>query len=257
MAGFFIFMYLLSKLTTRVYLSFAVMLGMAAWLHAPAWASSYNADAVQKQIPEASLQARAHQEVAHDWLRITMQLQLSDASQPALSAELNQRLSEAMDKARAEAGTNIHVRSGRYQVWPVTDDTGSITNWRGKAELYLESSDFDAVSQLAAQLGSDAAIASLEFSVAPETRAQIENALLENAVDQFLERAGRLAKALGYTSYRLNQISLGGSGDHYAPVVRRSFDASVAMAQAVPVEGGTESISLTVQGSIYLFDLEK
>lgn len=221
------------------------------------WSLSARADtethsATGHERPEASLQARVHQEVAQDRLRITMQVQLSDASQSALATSLNQHLSKALDTAKAKAGEDIRVQSGSYQIWPATDDKGSITNWRGKGDIHLESADFDAVSELAGELGPDMVIAGLNFFVSPEKRAKVENDLLENAIGQFRERAQRVAEAFGYASYELHQVDLGG-GDHYAPTTAlRAADSSVAMSQAMRFEGGTETISLTVQGSVYL-----
>ncbi|HLR13318.1 MAG TPA: SIMPL domain-containing protein [Burkholderiaceae bacterium] len=239
---------------SRARRSLIAMFSLMAALAAPALADTAEQASASQDQPTASLQASASQEVAQDWLRITLQAQVSDASRQNVSSELNKQLDQALTTAREHAGQDIRVQSGNYQVWPATDDKGNITTWRGRGDIHLESADFDAVSQLAGELGDDMAVAGMDFSVSPKKRAEIENDLLEEAVQQLLDRASRLATAFGYASYRLREVSLGGGGNQYAPVARQMADASSLKAQSIAVEGGTEVISLSVQGSVYLLD---
>src|SRR3546814_13703368 len=48
---------------------------------------------------------------------------------------------------------------------PMSDKDGKISNWRGRGEIFLESSDFAAASELASTLSDRMPIANLGFSV--------------------------------------------------------------------------------------------
>ncbi|MFA5521542.1 MAG: SIMPL domain-containing protein [Castellaniella sp.] len=210
--------------------------------HARAW----------REAPQASLQAQAVAEVAHDTVRITLAAELADASRQVVSDRLAGALAHALEATRDQQ--LVKVTSGQYRVWPMNDREGQVSNWRGLGELHLESGDFDAASRLAATLGSDMAITSVVFFVSDRERAAQEAALLEQAARAFQDRARALARAMGYEGYRLRSVDLGGSGARFNANMRSMQPqmALMAAADSVPLEGGTETITVSVQGSVWL-----
>ncbi|MFA7669529.1 MAG: SIMPL domain-containing protein [Burkholderiaceae bacterium] len=203
------------------------------------------------KYPYASLRAEAVTEVARDTVRITIAAEESDSSQAAVARALTEKVDSVMKQARGHEG--IKTYSGNYQVWPMNDEDGRISNWRGRAEIILESTDFEAVSKLASEVADRMPITNLAFSVAPRERARHESELLQEAATAFRERAEALTKAFGYESYSIREIQLGGAGAAYQPERRMMAMAAVAdAAVSVPLEGGTERISLSVQGTIFL-----
>jgi len=199
--------------------------------------------------PQASLQAEAAAEVSQDTVRITLATELSDVSQAAVAQALSKTLDEAMRKAKGHE--RIKASSGNYRVWPMNDKDGKITNWRGRGEIVLESTDFAAASELASSLSDTMPVANLAFSVSPKARAAKEAALLEQAAQAFRERAQALTEAFGYSGYDIKEINLGGSGARYEAAPRMMAMAAGAKAN-VPLEAGTEIVSVSVQGSIFL-----
>jgi predicted secreted protein len=199
--------------------------------------------------PQASLQAEAAAEVSQDTVRITLATEISDASQAAVAQALNKTLDEVMQKAKWHE--RIKASSGNYRVWPMNDKDGKITNWRGRGEIVLESADFAAASELASSLSERMPIANLAFFVSPKARAAKEAALLEQAAQAFRDRAQALTTAFGYTAYDIKEINLGGSGAQYEAAPRVMAMAAGAQSK-VPLEAGTEMVSVSVQGSIFL-----
>src|SRR5690606_4118956 len=126
-----------------------------------------------------------------------------------------------------------------------------ISNWRGRGEIVLESSDFAAASELAAKFTAQMPISNLSFSVSPEARAKQEEVLLESAAQAFRDRAQALASAFGFNDYAIKEIDLGGAGTRFEAAPRMMM-AKAADAGAVPLEGGTERVTVTVRGSIFL-----
>lgn len=206
------------------------------------------------KYPQATLQAQAATEVAHDRVRVTLAAEISDESQDAISSSLSATLRQATKVAR-ENTDDIKVTSGSYRIWPMNDKQGHISNWRGRGEIYLESGNFEATSKLAARLSDDLAIASMSFFVSPQERARQEEELLAQAAAAFQKRAQALTKALGYADYRIRSVDLGGAGVQYESAPRMAaMSASYKAADSVPLEGGTETINVSVNGSIYLLE---
>lgn len=207
--------------------------------------------AATTKYPYASLRAEAVTEVAQDTVRITLAAEVRDSEQAEVAAALSRTVDSVMQQVKGKEG--IKAYSGNFQVWPMNDKDGRISNWRGRAEIVLESMDFEAASKLAAEVADRMPISNLAFSVAPRERARYEAELLQEAATAFRERAEALAQAFGYESYSIREVQLGGAGASYQPEARRMMAMAAAdAAVAVPLEGGTERISLSVQGTIFL-----
>lgn len=208
----------------------------------------------KSQWPQATLQAQASAEVQQDTVRITLAAELSDASQAAVAERLSKTLEDVM--ADAKGHDKIKATSGNYRVWPKNDQDGKISDWRGRGEIILESSDFAAASQLASDLSDRMPIANLDFSVSPKARAEQEAALLAEAAQAFKDRARELSQAFGYADYAIKEVNLSGAGARYYDAAPRGVAMAAAKA-AVPLEAGTETVSVSVQGSIFLRSAQK
>lgn len=236
----------------------ALALCAAALSMASPYALAQDADRPSERspgLPLASLNAQVFETVAQDTVTIVLAAQVSEANQEAAVRKLTTALDSVMKQAKAQQ--KVEARSGNYRVWPHTDKQGAISNWRGTAEVVLESSDFAAASKLASQLSDRMPIADMSFSVSRALRAEREQALLADAAQAFQTRAQAVAKSFGFTSYRIKNVEVGGSG-YMPPPMPRMAMASASFAEKavadVPVEPGTETISLSMQGSIYLLE---
>src|SRR5690554_884104 len=238
------------SLTVRKYFLSVALMAVSGAVALPAYAQE--AQHKKQQWPQASLQAEASAEVVQDTVRITLASELSDSSQAAVANVLSKTLEDVMIDAKGH--NKIKVSSGNYRIWPMNDQDGKISNWRGRAEIVLESQDFAAASRLASDLNERMPIANLQFSVSPKARAEKEAALLTQAAQAFRDRAQALAQAFGYAGYAIKEINLGGSGTHYESAPRMLAMSAKA---DVPLEAGTETVSVSVQGSIFLNSAQK
>lgn len=221
------------------------MLGFAA----SAGAHGDRHDGRHGHAPQASLHAQASAEVAQDTVQIVLAADLRADTQTAAAEALNTRLDAVMQQAKGQEG--IEARSGSYRIWPSTGQDGKIAEWRGRAEIILSSKDFVAASRLAGDLGDRMPISGISFSVSTEARAATEQKLLSEAVDAFKARAQALTEALGFASYRYGSIELGGGGYMPSPMPRMMM-AKADESVAAPLEGGTETVSVSVSGTIRL-----
>lgn len=225
-------------------------LGLALAMLAAPGLSAADSPEARVKYPYASLQAEAVTEVVRDTVRLTLAAEESAQSQADVAAALTQKVDSVMKEVRGKEG--IKAYSGNFRVWPMSDKDGVISNWRGRSEIILESTDFEAVSRLAADVSDRMPIADMSFFVAPRERARHEAELLQEAATAFRERAEALTKAFGYESYSIREIQLGGAGASYRPEGHRMMAMAADAAKSVPLEGGTEQISLSVQGTIFL-----
>jgi len=238
------------RVSRYVALASAVVASLSLLAVRPALAE--NVAAAETRFPYASLRAEASTEVARDAVRLTLAAEVSEATQSAVAAVLAEKVESVMAHLKGKDG--VKVSTGNFQVWPMSNREGEISNWRGRAEVLLESTDFEAVSKLAAAVADRMPIGNISFFVSPVVRARHEAQLLQQAADAFRARAQALADAFGFSSYSIREIALGGDGAAYQPEGKRMMAMAVAAdaAPAVPLESGTERISLSVQGTIFL-----
>ncbi len=96
------------------------------------------------------LQAEAQREVQNDLLNATLFIELNDASPAALANAVNKSVNDALRIARDYK--SVRVRSGNNQTMPVYAKGNVLQGWRGRAEIRLESRDFEAASALIGKL---------------------------------------------------------------------------------------------------------
>lgn len=235
-----------------------VAAGMAFVL--PAIGQVQDADAYRVRThkwPQANLQAEVSTEVAQDTVQITLATEVSGSDQSSVTKALTAALDNAMKNAKDN--TNVKVSSGNYRVWPMNDRDGKISNWRGRGEILLESTDFVAASELASSFSDSLPVVNVQFSVSPQARAKQEQDLLAQAAEAFHNRAQSLTQALGFSVYTLREINLSGSGAQYRSAPQRMMSVVMDAAEnsSLPLEGGTEEITVSIQGSIFLQPIQK
>ena len=198
----------------------------------------------------ASFQVEVSRMVAND--RVTAVLAASaEAKDPTrCAAEVNDAMRWALSQARGKAG--VSVRSGGYSTQPIHDDEGHLTHWRASQELLLDSSDIESVIGIASALQERLALTSLSFGISPGLRKRTEDALIEEALADFRERADLVRRSLGLASWRVHEVSIGAS-HALRPVASRSLRALNSMQSApVAAEPGSSRVVVHVQASIAL-----
>jgi predicted secreted protein len=238
----------------KLMLALALCAGACA-LALPAVAQSGpETPSAQEQWPQASLRAEASAQIAQDTVKITLATELNGASQAAVAKLLNTTLESVMKQAKGNA--KVKATSGNYRVWPMSNEKGEISDWRGRAEILLESEDFAAASELASQFTDRMPISNLAFSVSPQARAKQEEMMLTEAAQAFRNRAQAVTDAFGFARYSIRNMDLSGSGAQYDQAQPR-FMAMAAEKSSVPLEGGTEWVTVSIQGSIFLYSTKK
>jgi predicted secreted protein len=225
-----------------------VVLASMCWL-------TFGASAQISQQPfinVISFEASATSEVPTDTLTITLFTEEQGPDPTELAARVNTRIEQALATAKNDPAVEAH--SGNYQTNPLYDRANQITGWRIRAELVLESRDFKRVAALAGRLQPALKLAGMTFSLSPAAREKAESALLTEALDKYQKKAQVIARALGFPGYTLSQVSVRSDGQVVHPVAFRQMAVSqmAEAAPAVPAEGGKNTVTMIVAGSVVL-----
>lgn len=188
--------------------------------------------------------------VANDRMHATMRAEVEAPVATAGANEVNAKIAAALTRAKAVAG--VETRTAGYSTWQITEK-GKPPRWRVVQSLVLEGSDFAQLATLVTRLQDDGLLMSnMNFGVRPETRRKAEDAMTQQAIKAWQQRAELAAAALGYSTWRPGRVTVG-TGD-YAPPPSPMFRAQASPAGMAPVavEGGTTDITVTVTGEAIL-----
>lgn len=201
--------------------------------------------------PVLTISASATRAVANDRMHAVMRAEADNADAAAAANDVNARIARALSRARAAAG--IDARTAGYSSYQVSE-ANRPTRWRVSQTLVLEGGDFVALSGLVSKLqgGDGLLLSSLDFTVSPAARREVEDALTQQAIRSWQQRAQLAAQAFGANSFRTGRVTIQ-TNDIGGP--RPMFKAGgVAAASVAPVsvEGGTTDVTVTVSGEAIL-----
>jgi len=199
---------------------------------------------------QVRLQSQQTEAVSNDTMHVSMNSYAEMQDPAKLAAKINNDMEWALQQARQVQG--VKINTGSYQTWPITRKEVT-TGWRGQQDLVLESADTETLSRLVGQLQDRLQIKSMSFTVSDEKRAEVENRLIDAALDSFKQRAGIIGDNLKASGFRIVEINVNSSTQR-PPMLRQAKMATMSMeaSDAVAVEGGESDVSVTVNGTIEL-----
>lgn len=201
------------------------------------------------------LAVSASRVVDNDLSVATLYVERDGKTQPELATAINESMAWALSVARKTPG--IKLQTTQYTTWPMHADNGTtITGWRGRQSLRLETPDASALAGLVAALQEKMAVESMGFSVSTARQDALETELTREALEKFGSRANQVAAALGRPGYRLLKLDLGNVGGPPSPVLYRGVMAMADRAMAAPppvqMEAGEQTMTVSASGLIQL-----
>lgn len=201
--------------------------------------------------PLVELSAEASRPAPNDLFRATVFAEATGTTGAEAARQVNAQIAAGLATAKGQSA--IKVQTGSSHTWANYGKGGKIDGWRMRSELQLESRDQAALSDLLGRLQASLGVASLGAQPAPETRKQVEEGAVRDAIAAFQERAKVIAGALG-KPYCIKQLNVS-SGDRMPMPMFKVAAAPMARdASPMPVEGGESAVSVTVSGQIELAD---
>lgn len=197
------------------------------------------------------LAAEASLPAANDLLRATLYSEASGANPAELARRVGGETAAALKLARSRPG--IKVQSGAQSTYPVYGPGQKLEGWRMRSEIVLEAKDLEAASALIGQLQAmRLALAGVHLLPSPETRRQVGDDAVREALRAFEQRAALVAGHFG-KAWKIRQLNVGQGGGPM-PMPRGIRAAMVAEAAAMPLEAGESQVSASVGGQIELAD---
>ncbi len=177
------------------------------------------------------LAAEARRDVPNDTLNATLFTEEAHADPARLARQLNDKVAAAL--RLAPGVSQVKTSSGTLSTWPVYEANNRLTGWRGRAEVRLESRDFEKAAQLIGRLQSGMQVGQVSFSVSPAARKAAEAVLIPEAMQVFRDKALLVTQTLGAKDYRLVTATVDSQQSGAAPLFRAP---RMAAGQALAVE---------------------
>ena len=201
-----------------------------------------------------SLTSSASVEVTKDLLSVAFSTSRDGADAGLVQSQLKQALDAALNEARKVARPGqVEVQAGNFSLYPRYSPKGTINGWTGSTELLVEGRDLQAIGQLTGRV-TTMTIARVGYNLSRELREKIEGDVAAQAIGRYRAKAAEVAKLFGYAGYTVREINLA-SGEPvvYAPMQSLRVKAMSAGAdEALPVEPGKGSVSVTVSGTVQM-----
>ncbi|MEB3766191.1 SIMPL domain-containing protein [Acinetobacter sp. MD2] len=202
-----------------------------------------------------NLQATASRQVQNDEMQVVLYIEKSNKQPAALATEVTQIMNQALNTAKAYP--QVKTTTGTQTTQPIYDDKNKLKEWRSRAELRLEGTDFKAVSELVSQLQNNFQTQSIQFNVSDNLRRKVENELMIEASKQFQQRAESLTKVWNKTNYQLVNLNINSQNNNYPQayfranlMLKASADSEAAPAQNMAA--GETKFNVTADGAIQL-----
>lgn len=199
------------------------------------------------------LAAEAGRPAANDMVRASVYSEASGSNPADLARQVNGNIGEALKLIREKKG--VTVKSGNQSTYPIYTQSRKIDGWRMRCELLIESRDFGAVSELLGRLQQmRLAVGDITQMPSPETRRQVEDEAMREAIRAFQNRAAVVAEQLG-KGWKIKQMHINQGGGSPVPIMRGARAAMLAAdAAPAPIEAGESTITTHVTGQIELED---
>lgn len=199
------------------------------------------------------LAAEASRPAANDMVRASVYSEASGSNPADLARQVNGNIGEALKLIREKKG--VTVKSGNQSTYPIYTQSRKIDGWRMRSELLIESKDFGAVSELLGRLQQmRLAVGDIAQMPSPETRRQVEDEAMREAIRAFQNRAAVVAEQLG-KDWKIKQMHINQGGGSPVPIMRGARAAMLAAEAApAPIEAGESTITTNVSGQIELAD---
>ena len=199
-----------------------------------------------------NIQAEAARKVSNDEMHAVLYIEKSNKQPAELAVQITQLMNQAM--ASAKKYPQVKVETGSQTTYPIYDnDSRKLKEWRGRAEIQIESTDFKAASQLVSELQQNFQTQSINFSVSDAQRKKVENELMVEASKNFQQRALTLSQAWNKSGYNLVNLNLNTNNSYPQPIMMRASMAKFSDAEAADaqdVAAGESKITVNANGTI-------
>lgn len=199
-----------------------------------------------------ALSAEADAEIDNDLMVATLLVQAQNSDPAALADRINGDMDWALGQLDEFPG--IERRTLDYQTRPryEGDRQQRVIGWSASQALELRVSDAELAADAIARLQERLQLVGMYWTTLPFTRRQVENRLIEEALNAFRDRALLVQQTMNSGGYRIVEMRIGDRDDGTGYRQRGFAMEADARVAAPSFEGGTSRITMRVDGRIQL-----
>lgn len=205
------------------------------------------------------INATESREVDQDLLIATLRIESENESNKFVQNEVNTAMAKALEMAKEYEDVKAITRG--YNVHSYDKNSGKRNMprndvWKAQQSVELKSKNADALLELAGKIQTAGFVmGGLNYVLSPEKAAQIQDEMLEAALEKLQNRAERAAKALGKTKAELKEINTQGNYVPRPRVMHARAEMAMMAADSVaaPVaSAGETTITMNVSAKALL-----
>lgn len=206
-----------------------------------------------------SFNAEVEKNIERDLLNVRLFYQVDGKN----LQDLNKKISEHLDKgvAIAKAQSAVEIKDTSRSTSVRYNDDGKTTGWVARAELVLESKDFQALSNVINSLDNILAVEDVNAIVSQEKLMSVENELTQAAIEKFKKKATLIQNSLNMKDYRILDLDISSVNEpapirtaYGAPRMAKvsMMSADVPAANSAFLESGKEAVRVRANARIEL-----
>ncbi|MGH1398508.1 MAG: SIMPL domain-containing protein [Alphaproteobacteria bacterium] len=205
------------------------------------------------------ISATEQREVDQDLLIANLRIEVENADNKYVQNEVNKAMAAALKEAKSfkdvkaiTRGYNVH----QYDKNRGRNGTRPNMVWKGSQSVQLKSKNAEELLDLAGKMqGAGLIMGGLNYTLSPAKAAEIQDEMLEAALEKLTARAQRAAKALGKNKAELKEINTQGNYTPHQPVYTQSrmMAKGADMEMAAPVASpGETTLTMNVSAKALL-----
>jgi predicted secreted protein len=198
------------------------------------------------------LSESAQRVLRQDRLTIQMRAEITGPDATKVQAEINRRMTAALERARAVPSVRTDARG--YWVQQERPEKGA-PQWRGVQTLGLTGPDSGALLVLTGELQqAGLLLTNLSYEVAPDTARAIEDELTAEALKRLRERVERVSATMGLTVRGFRDVRVGNVSGTTGPRPMMAMRMGAGAAPAPPpvAEPGETTVQVSVEADALL-----
>ncbi len=246
-----------SARSPRRFGAFVALLVSALALTAPGARAATADEVAALTVPKGvvSLTSSASAEVTKDLLTLTFNTTKEGPDAATVQTQLKLALDAALAEAKkvARAG-EVEVQTGNFSLAPRYTAKGVTSGWQGSAELIVEGRDMAAIGKLSGRI-TTLTIGRVAYNLSRELREKSEHDVAAQAIARYRTKAADVAKQFGYAGYTLREVNVSSNEQSPGPrpmMMQMRAAAAPAGDEALPVEPGKGTVTVTVSGTVQL-----
>ncbi|OOF66445.1 SIMPL domain-containing protein [Rodentibacter sp. Ppn85] len=213
-------------------------------------------NAIARQTNIVSFNAEAEKSIERDLLNVRLFYQVDGKDLADLNKTISERLNKAVGIVQKQSAVEIKGNSRNTSVR--YNDEGKKTGWIARADLVLESKDFQALSEVLNSLDGILAIEDVNATISPEKLMSVESELTQAVIEKFKNKAVLIQHSLQMNRYRILNLDISSVNESVPirPYVSpRAAKAAMLSYEAAPnafLENGKEEVRVRATAQIEL-----